>query len=722
MKKTFNNFRMLLSRTTLVAVLAVLGLNTAHADEGMWLLKLMEQQHLADSLRKAGLEISPDELYNENGSSLKDVVGIFGSGCTGEVVSAQGLIFTNNHCSFDYVHSMSTMEHNYLQNGFYAHSLSEELPTPELDFVFVRAIEDVTKVVEDSLADLDEYVRQSESALQPLANELLQHSRFAGKAGMRARILPYFGGNQFYIFYEQVYEDVRLVVNVPQNFGQFGENQDNWMWPRHNPDFSVFRIYADKNGEPAAYSKDNVPLHCDRFLPISLRGIENGDFTMVMGFPGSTSRYLTSAEIESRVKNLNEPINTIGNVILDHMKELMNSDPELNLSMASEYFQIGNVVKNFGGMNEAVRKIRLIDRTLDKEMEFREWAKANGKEDACDAMDLIEHLTTVYGDTIHDLYLTSFGMRRQQLKLSAVTPALDGLMRQIVEAKKKDREAIIDKALEGFEPLTAAELERDRALMKKLLKVWVKDKKLEETILNLKDVKEVDAFVDNIYDKTAFKSKEGVRNLMLTGKQNLLEADPLYAYKKSLNEYMAKMAENIGFYESAILELDKTYTGALCEKLNWTKSPDANMTLRMTYGHVCDLHPRDAVVYDYQTVIDGMFEKENPADPDYAINEDVRKLYEAKDFGRWARPDGKLPACFLSNNDITGGNSGSPVMNARGELIGIAFDGNIESLSCDLEYNPTLQRCINVDIRYVLWCIDKLGKCDYLFKEFKLVD
>lgn len=714
LKKIFSTLR----TQTLIALVSFGGL-TARADGGMWLLKLMEQQHLADSLRAAGIEIDPSELYNENGPSLKDVVGLFGGGCTGEVVSPDGLIFTNNHCGFDFVHKMSTMEHNYLQEGFYAKSRAEELPTPGLDFVFVRAIDDVTEQIMLLTANYNEYVRQNEEVLSMFGDAVLKNSKWKDVPGIRVRILPYFGGNQYYAFFEQVYRDVRLVVNIPQNFAQFGENQDNWMWPRHNPDFSVFRIYADKNGNPADYDEANVPLHCDKYLPISMRGINNGDFTMVMGFPGSTERYLSASEIESHVNSLNRPINTMGEVVLAHMKELMDNDPELNLSMASDYFMIGNTVKKFGGEIEAVRKIRLIERTREKEKDFLSWATQNGHPEMEQVLGDIDRLTKAYSDTLHDLYLTGFGMR--QIAMNVPVSDISGYVENYKELKKnKEADSIAATIMGDATFLTPVQLQRDKDLMKQVLRTYLKTKKLDASFLPITQPAEVNAYVEKVFENSVLTDSLRLATFLKKPSKKLLDADPWYQHRKGMQEYMMTLAMNIQEYYAQLVELDKKYVAAQLERNGWSTAPDANMTLRMTYGHVCDLKPRDGVTYDYQTVIDGMFEKENPADPDYVINEDVRALYLAGDYGRYAREDGKLPACFITDNDITGGNSGSPVMNARGELIGIAFDGNIESLSSDLEYNGRLQRCITVDIRYVLWSIEKLAKSTYLFDELDI--
>ncbi len=713
-RKIFSALRVL----TLLATIAF-GTQTARADGGMWLLKLMEQQHLADSLRAAGLQIDPSELYSETGPSLKDVVGIFGAGCTGEVVSPDGLIFTNNHCGFSFVHEMSTMEHNYLQEGFYAKSRAEELPVPGLDFVFVRAIEDVTTMVLELTSEFNEYVRQNEQILAMFADNILQQSKWSDVPGMRCRVLPYFGGNQFYAFYEQVYTDVRLVVNIPQNFAQFGENQDNWMWPRHNPDFAVFRIYADAEGNPAFYDENNVPLHCDKYLPISLRGVSEGDFTMVMGFPGSTERYLSASEVESHVGSLDRPINIMGEVILAHMKELMDNDAELNLSLASDYFMIGNTVKNFGGEIEAVRKLRLVERKREGETEFLRWAIQNGHPEMVEVLGSIDHITTAYADTLHDLYLANFGL--QQLAMNPpVTSVEEYAENYSTLKKKKEADSLAFEIIEDNDFLPAAEMQRDKDLAKQVFRTYLKNKRLTANILPISNTAEVDAYVDKLYDQSFLTDSTRLVAFLKKPSMARLQADPWYQFYTGVRKYVMMLTENIQEYFANLAELDKQYVGAQMERNGWTTAPDANMTLRMTYGHVCDLKPRDGVTYDYQTVIDGMFEKENPADPDYVINEDVRTLYLAGDYGRYARPDGKLPACFITDNDITGGNSGSPVMNAKGELIGLAFDGNIESLSSDLEYNGKLQRCITVDIRYVLWCIEYLAKSNYLFKELEI--
>ena len=334
-------------RRFVLALLALFSLTAARADEGMWLLKLMQEQHLTDSLRKAGLQLAPEALYSENAPSLRDVVGRFGGGCTGEVVSRDGLIFTNNHCGFSFVQAMSDLKHNYLQDGFFAKSRAEELPVPGLTFTFVVRIDDVTTRVE-ALArqkKYDQHTRQSAGVLAGLAEKLLKTSALAKTSGVSARIVPFFGGNRYYMFFEQRYDDVRLVVNPPQQIAQFGFNQDNWLWPRHNADFAVFRIYADAQGRPARYAKTNVPLRREKWLPISLRGVEQGDYTMIMGFPGRTSRFLTASQVRLRCESINEPINLAGEAELRFMKSLMDSDKAASLKYAGEYMKLGNMVK-----------------------------------------------------------------------------------------------------------------------------------------------------------------------------------------------------------------------------------------------------------------------------------------------------------------------------------------------------------------------------------------
>lgn len=673
-------------RKLLFSLIALLTFSAAYADEGMWLLKLMKEQHLEDSLKKAGLQISPSELYNETQPSLRDVIGRFGNGCTGEVVSSKGLVFTNNHCGFSYVHAMSSIKHNYLQEGFFAQKMSEELPVPNLTFTFVVSIVDVTAQVEAAAkkAKVDEYYRQSNLFLRPLAEKMLKANKaFAKKRGVTLRIVPYFGGNRYYSFYEQRYDDVRLVVNPPQQVAQFGFNQDNWVWPRHNADFAVFRIYADAKGQPAAYSKNNQPLECKKWLPVSLKGIGENDYTMIMGFPGRTSRYLTASQVRLRTESINEPINLAGDAELRFMKALMDSNKDMALKYANDYMGLGNMVKNFGGMNASVRSTGLLNIKAEEEKRFRAFAAQSGKPEYVHIIDRMDSLVAAVKDTLHDYNLLRFTFGAQDFK--------------------NDRNAV-----------ATADKAYDLGKMKLLSGYWTKYHKLA---LQPEFVqKDMAAYFDALYQNSLFADSAKLKNATAEALGNDVLATHWATYRKALSAYQPAVER----YEKKVAELNRIYVRGLCEMYDWTKSPDANSTLRMTYGHIKGYAPRDAVRFDWKTTLSGMFEKENPADPDYVVDEKLRQHYLTKNYGQYANAEGELPTCFLSNNDITGGNSGSAVLNARGELIGLAFDGNIESLSSDLRFNPTLQRCINADIRYILFVIDTYGGSKYLIDEMEI--
>lgn len=701
-------------KKVLLLAVAVLCSLVARADEGMWLLKLMEQQHLADSLRKAGLQLPPSQLYSETGSSLKDVVGIFGNGCTGEVVSPDGLIFTNNHCGFSYIHAMSSVEKNYLKDGFFAKSRAEELPTPDLTFTFVLAIEDVTAQVEAEAHRLgiDKYTRQSYSFTSKMNNELRKNSKYAKLKGIESTLLPFFGGNQFYIIYMQEYTDVRLVADPPLNVAQFGGNSDNWVWPRQNVDWCAFRIYADKNGQPAPYSPQNVPLKRKNYLRISSKGIQEGDYTMVMGFPGSTSRFLTSEQVALRVNSINQPIVAAGWPVLDLYKKYMEKNDSIRLVLESTNMRLGNMVKNYDGMIKAVRNLKLIDEKRHEEKRFQDYARQSGKPEYQTVVADINKLCKTYQDSIFDdnlLYATLGNIKY---------PASYRIMQQLLAALKANNrqdihnfsESLLKSYNDQIENFTTDYvIERTRLL----LPIWEKNCRLPIS-RSLQ--------VSNPYElisQSIFASRKKLETFLANPSAETLTADPIYKMIKDIDELSEKL-EGTKHFKMAVQPLEKTYVRGLEEMYNNSKAPDANFTLRMTYGHVKAMKPRDGVFYDWRTTLKGMFEKEDSTNIDYIVHPRMRQLYEARDFGRYAREDGQLPTCFISNNDITGGNSGSPVMNAKGELIGLAFDGNIEALSSDLKFDPELQRCINVDIRYVLWILDKFGESKYLFNEMEI--
>ena len=703
-------------------LLAVLIAPQAMADEGMWLLQLMRQQNLEDQMRKQGLEISVDEIYNPNAPSLKDAIGIFGGGCTGEVISPNGLVITNHHCGFSFIQQLSTVEHNYLHNGFWSQSYEEELPCEGIAFTFVVKIKDVTDEINNRVNEgkLTEEQSFNSQALAAVGKELFQADDIEGKEHMYPQLLPYFEGNKYYLVYYKKYTDVRLVATPPNSIGKFGGETDNWMWPRHTGDFSVFRIYGDKNGNPAAYSKENVPLSTPKHLSISLRGFENGDFAMIMGFPGSTSRYLTGDEVKQRMFHENEPRIAMRDVTLKIIREEMAKSEDIAIRYANKQARISNYWKNSIGMNKAIVDNKVVETKLANEAAFKAWAQQNCKNEY---VDVVEKINACVEEANRTTYLTTL--------VTELISNVEFVQRNLYqEANMFDDPKLTQDHLNAFYNWLHNrdyDHEIDRRIAKVVLPLYFDLTQPEErdTYLNEMYAKykgNVEKYVDAVYDSSILANKKNFDSFMKKPSAKKFEKDLAMQLRaavfRTYKELVAKNAE----FAKVIDPLHKTYLKGLMEMANGAPVyPDANFTMRLTYGNVKPYSPKDGVIYNYYTTLKGVMEKEDPTSSEFIVPARLKELYEANDFGEYALPNGEMPVAFLTTNDITGGNSGSGVYNSRGELIGLAFDGNWESLSGDIDFDENLQRCINVDIRYVLFVIDKLGNCKRLINEMTIV-
>ena len=703
-------------------LLAVLIAPQAMADEGMWLLQLMRQQNLEDQMRKQGLEISVDEIYNPNAPSLKDAIGIFGGGCTGEVISPNGLVITNHHCGFSFIQQLSTVEHNYLHNGFWSQSYEEELPCEGIAFTFVVKIKDVTDEINNRVNEgkLTEEQSFNSQALAAVGKELFQADDIEGKEHMYPQLLPYFEGNKYYLVYYKKYTDVRLVATPPNSIGKFGGETDNWMWPRHTGDFSVFRIYGDKNGNPAAYSKENVPLSTPKHLNISLRGFENGDFAMIMGFPGSTSRYLTGDEVKQRMFHENEPRIAMRDVTLKIIREEMAKSEDIAIRYANKQARISNYWKNSIGMNKAIVDNKVVETKLANEAAFKAWAQQNCKNEY---VDVVEKINACVEEANRTTYLTTLA--------TELISNVEFVQRNLYqEANMFDDPKLTKDHLNAFYNWLHNrdyDHEIDRRIAKVVLPLYFDLTQPEErdTYLNEMYAKykgNVEKYVDAVYDSSILANKKNFDSFMKKPSAKKFEKDLAMQLRaavfRTYKELVAKNAE----FAKVIDPLHKTYLKGLMEMANGAPVyPDANFTMRLTYGNVKPYSPKDGVIYNYYTTLKGVMEKEDPTSSEFIVPARLKELYEANDFGEYALPNGEMPVAFLTTNDITGGNSGSGVYNSRGELIGLAFDGNWESLSGDIDFDENLQRCINVDIRYVLFVIDKLGNCKRLINEMTIV-
>ena len=702
-----------------------------HADEGMWMLTDLKAQN-AVAMRELGLEIPVEEVYNANSISLKDAVVHFGGGCTGEVISSEGLVLTNHHCGYGAIQQHSNVEHDYLTEGFWAMNRDAELPTPGLTVTFIDRILDVTSYVNDQLKkdeDPNGTNYLSPSYLSKVAERFAKDENIEVTPATKLELKAFYGGNKYYMFVKTVYSDIRMVGAPPSSIGKFGADTDNWMWPRHTCDFSVFRIYADANGEPAEYNENNVPLKAKKHLAISLKGINEGDYAMIMGFPGSTNRYLTQSEVKQRMHSTNEPRIRIRGVRQDVLKKEMAASDKVRIQYASKYAGSSNYWKNSIGMNKAIIDNKVLETKAEQEAKFAAFAKAKGN---TDYEKVVSEIDAAIEKSNPILYNYTCFREVFQGGIEFGTPYL--ILDKLKEAiKNKDKEAI-NKNIETLKKVYADihnkdyDHEVDRKVAKALLPLYaemVPANALPAFYTTIqKDFKgNYDAYVDHCYDNSIFSNEANFNKFIKKPTVKAIEKDPMTAYVRAKYDLMDKLGNELAESMKGMDLLHKTYVRGLCEMYSpEPKAPDANFTIRLTYGNVKSYNPKDGVHYKYYTTLKGVMEKEDPTNPEFVVPAKLKELYETKDFGRYALPNGDMPACFLTTNDITGGNSGSPVINGNGELIGAAFDGNWESLSGDINFDNNLQRCIAVDIRYVLFIIDKLGGCKHLIDEMTIVE
>jgi len=705
-------------------LLSVVSFQT-RADEGMWLPLFVQRLNYVD-MQKEGLHLTAEEIYSINNSSLKDAIIMFGGGCTGEIVSPNGLIFTNHHCGYGSIQSHSTVEHDYLTDGFWASRYEEELPTPGLSARFLVSIEDVTKKV---LATVSNTMSETERAEK--IREISKTLETAATKGTRydARVSSFFNGNEFYLFIYETYKDVRLVGAPPSSIGKFGADTDNWMWPRHTGDFSVFRVYASTDNQPSEYSAKNVPMKPKKFLPISIKEKKIGDYAMVMGYPGTTDRYATSYTINWALEKNNPMVVKIRTKKLEILREDMTADPEVRIKYASKYAGSANYWKFFIGQNKGLKRLGVYDRKKEIEDQFIKW-QGEDKNRTAEYGDALKNIASAY-ETINTYepavrYYSEAIMRG--CEIVSFSRSFNKLAEELAKPQPDQKlikdysSQISESAAKYFKDYN---MPTDVKMLSAMLQLFYADvpKNLQPTYLENLHSKykgNFDAYSKTLFEKTIFSSKEKVDQFLANPKLKTLQKDPVWPLQKAFAANGEAIDKIVKPANDLLAKGRRLFVKGIREMLSDKKfAPDANSTMRVTYGKVLGYSPEDAVDFDYVTTLDGLMAKEDPANWEFVVPAKLKELYKAKDYGRYGE-NGKMIVAFITNNDITGGNSGSPTLNGDGELTGLAFDGNWEAMSGNYAFEPKLQRTICVDIRYVLFIIEKYAGATNLIKELDI--
>ncbi len=705
-----------------LAITLIISVLCAKADEGMWLPYKLSDKSLYE-MQQLGCELTAEQIFNLNQPSLKDAIVQFGGGCTGELISPEGLLLTNHHCGLSYVQKHATVEHDYLTDGFWAYSKAEELPNPGLTVSFLAYVEDVTEAVLDSVTD-----EETRSEIIDKNIEKIIKDR-KGERDVTIEIVPFYAGNQYIMFEYDVYRDVRLVCCPPWGIGKYGADTDNWTWPRHKGDFNIFRVYTDREGKPAKYSENNIPMQSKHYLPINIKGVKQGDYAMILGYPGSTDRYSTSYTVKNLIESDCPSIINCRTTKLNVYRKHMDADQEVFIKYASKQAGVSNYWKYAIGQRKQLVRNHVYDRRLAQEEAFKEWVNAD------------EARKEIYGDIFEDIaakweilddimmpmtYLREAGWNGGEAV--ALSRRFMRINKLINEKGSKEDIAKMAAALKAQSATFFKDYDKDldKDVTIALFNLFYKD--IDRYVPSM--IAEIGAqndgdftdWVTKAFEKSIFVDQAKLEKWLDNPKK--LDKDPIFAMMMNIIEENLNVLYPMN--EAASLVGDKgerLYMKGLMEmQTERNFYPDANFTMRLTYGTVEPYKGADAVNYNYYTTMDGVMAKYVPGNWEFDIPQDVRDLYEARDYGRYADENGDLIVNFITTNDITGGNSGSPVINGKGELIGLAFDGNWEAMSGDIMFEQKVQRTICMDTRYLLWCLEKVGKVTNIIKELTIIE